>query len=556
MDFFQAAPRLRNTYTSDALLRESLDRLSRELHEGERSQLFGLGELAAGDLFDLIRSDQNDEPQLTHFDAWGLRIDHIELSKLWQRAMPMASEFGLVASAYDMKYGELARVHQFAMIHLFHASSGFATCPLAMTDGAAKALKASGNQTLNKRALPRLLSRDASVAWTSGQWMTERTGGSDVGISETIARPNEDSSYGLYGTKWFTSATTSQMALTLARPCGNPPGGSGLALFYLETRDEAGALNGITIHRLKDKLGTRHVPTAELLLQGARAHAVVGLRDGIKNIAPMLSTTRTWNAACAASQMRRCTDLAKAYAKIRVAFGAPLIEKPLHRETLAWMEAETAAAFLFALRTAQLLGREEHGCASEQELKLLRLLTPIVKLLTAKQAVSVASEALESMGGAGYVENTGFPHLLRDSQVFSIWEGTTNVLSLDLLRAIGRDGDLSAVEHEVERCVTRAHAEDRAAGAEAQRAVAHASAFLARMRGEASGPRHQEAAARAFALTLGRALELALLVEHSAFQHAENLARTAGAAARRLVQQGIDTLHDDDPNTDNALLCD
>src|SRR5262249_44260307 len=154
--------------------------------------------------------------------------------------------------------------------------------------------------------------------------------GSDVGLTETVARPVEQGRYRLYGTKWFTSATTSQMALTLARPEGNPPGGRGLALFYVEMLGADGKKNGITINRLKDKLGTRKVPTAELTLDAALATAVAGTSDGIRAISPMLNVTRAWNAIGALAGMRRGLALARDYAKRRVQFGAPLAEKPLH----------------------------------------------------------------------------------------------------------------------------------------------------------------------------------------------------------------------------------
>jgi acyl-CoA dehydrogenase len=552
MAFFQKAPRLANSFDTDTLLQQVLTRLAPDLLERERASLSNLGALATGDLFDLVMNDSDDEPKLTKFDPWGRRVERIELSRLWQRAQPIATQFGLVGAAYEANYGEFSRVHQMALIQLFHPSSGVATCPLAMTDGAAKTLRSTGNQALIERAFARLTSRDPALAWTSGQWMTERTGGSDVAISETIARPNDDGTFGLYGTKWFTSATTSEMALTLARPEGNPPGGSGLALFYLEQRLPDGSMNGIQVNRLKDKLGTRHVPTAELLLEGARAVPVVGTRDGIKNITPMLAITRTWNAGCAVSQMRRATDLAKAYARVRVAFGAPLMDKPLHQTTLAWMEAETAAGFLFAMRIAHILGREEHNVATDTEKQFLRLATPILKLLTAKQGVAVTSEALEAFGGAGYVEDTGLPHMLRDAQVLPIWEGTTNVLSLDLLRALGKEGTLEPIAREVDRCAKLAHGSDAAAAKAAGDAVAHASRWLVET--FAHGPKLAEGAARALALTVGRALEVALLVEHAAYQHANGLAVTAGAAARALVAQGIDVLPKTDMSADRELL--
>jgi len=230
------------------------------------------------------------------------------------------------------------------------------------------------------------------------------------------------------------------MALTLARPEGGAPGGKGLAMFYVETRDEHGRPNGLSIDRLKDKLGTRKLPTAELTLEGTPAVPVGELANGVRAISTVLNITRTWNAVAAIAYMRRGLALARAYAKARVAFGAPLAQQPLHADTLAGLQAEFEAAFHLAFFVVELLGRDECGEASEEQQALLRILTPVAKLTTGRQSVAVVSEVLEAFGGAGYVEETGLPALLRDAQVFSIWEGTTNVLSLDALRAIGARG--------------------------------------------------------------------------------------------------------------------
>ena len=159
------------------------------------------------------------------------------------------------------------------------------------------------------------------------------------------------------------------------------------------------------------------VPTAELLLDGAIAAPVKGLSDGVKNIAPMLTITRMWNAVGAVAGMRRALALARDYAGRRVAFGAPLAEKALHLETLADLQAVFEGAFHLTFRVVELVGRDEAEGLGERETALLRLLTPIAKLTTGKQVVSVASETLECFGGAGYVENTGLPRLLRDAQV-------------------------------------------------------------------------------------------------------------------------------------------
>ncbi len=538
MRFFQTPPALTNTFTSDPFFKKWLEvRLGAGVF-GEVAPLFErLGEIAGGSAEESLAAGRLDEPTLRPFDAWGNRIDEITLTRHWERMAEVATEFGLTAIPYEKKYGDQSRLVQMGLVYLFEPSSGVYSCPLAMTDGAARTLLATGNKALIDRALPRLTSRDGKTRWTSGQWMTERTGGSDVGLSETIAKKDGDS-WRLHGVKWFTSATTSEMALTLARPEGNPPGGAGLALFYVETRDARGALNGIRIHRLKDKLGTKMVPTAELTLEGAKAELVSGLTDGTKNISPMLAITRTWNALCAAGGMRRVIALATDYAQKREAFGAPLSKKALHVDTLAKIVAEQRGALVLALRIAELLGKDEDGSIDEVERALLRLLVPLAKLVTGKQAVAVASEGLELFGGAGYVEDTGLPRLLRDAQVLPIWEGTTNVLSLDVFRVLHRGTTFEPIEAEVRRIKEMTKSEHAPLVEEASRALQHAAMWLVRTKD--AGPEAVEAGARRFALTLGRALELLYLVEAAAMgvdPQAIN-ARTFARTPVDLVEEG------------------
>ena len=555
MAFYQTPPELGNQYVADDVLRrylrntlpaDVLSRVEPELHE--------IAEIAGGDLYRAANAERNDEPVLTQWNAWGHRVDHIELSPLWKRAAKIAAEKGIVATAYEKKSGAYSRIHQFALLYLLDRSWHVYSCPLAMTDGAARTILASKNAELIDRALPRLTSRDPNTAWTSGQWMTERTGGSDVAICETVAKKVGDapSSWALYGTKWFSSATTSQMALTLGRPEGNPPGGSGLALFYVEMRKPDGSLNGILVNRLKEKLGTRMVPTAELTLDGALAIPVMGTSGGIKNITPMLTITRTWNAVCAVGGMRHGLELAKDYATRRVALGAPLAEKPLHVDTLAMLEAEYEGAFHLTFRAVELLGKEENGELGEHDAALLRLLTPIVKLTTAKQAVAVASEVLEAFGGAGYIEDTGLPRLLRDAQVLPIWEGTTNVLSLDLLRALAKTGSLEPIHREVHACIENADSSVKPAAEAAVRAVDHAQAWL--MKTMEGGPTAVEAGARRLALTLGRALELGYLVREATRSKAHGDHAKPAAAARRFARQGVDLIVDDSLSDHTTLL--
>jgi len=519
--FQQAAPALKNQYDDDRVLRSYLARvLPPDVLSDIEESLSEMGRLAGGELYELQLADRLNEPTLTQWDGWGNRIDKIELTPLWHRAERIAAEHGVVATAYELRHGSLSRVHQCALAYLFTPSTDIYSCPLAMTDGAARTLLNSGNQVLIDRAVPHLITRDPELFWTAGQWMTELTGGSDVGLSETVAKQEVGSNtFRLYGRKWFTSAIASQMALTLARPEGNPPGGRGLALFYLETRDEHGWPRNIQINRLKDKLGTRKVPTAELTLEGTPAQLVKGSADGVRNIAPLLNITRLWNGISAVSLMRRGLALSFDYASKRVAFGAPLSEKPLHVDTLATLQAEFEAAFHLAFYVAELTGRSETREISDEDAFLLRVLTPIMKLTTGKQAVMVASEVLESFGGAGYVEDTGLPVLLRDSQVLPIWEGTTNVLALDTLRALQTDGDaqqgLKRLERAVMSCLEGV-SDARLFGV-VRSALDHAASWLATSD-------EVEAGARRFSLTLGRTIELALLIKHAQWTSTDRFA--------------------------------
>ncbi len=555
MNFTQEPPELGNQYEDDRVLRSYLRRVFPDgVREDVKDQFKKMGAITAGELFELKMATLDQEPELVRWDAWGSRIDRIEPTDVWDRARELAVDYGLVAAAYEREHGEFSRVHQFALNYLFEPSADTYTCPLAMTDGAAKTLLESGNQTLIDRVLPHLTARDQEEFWTSGQWMTETTGGSDVGKSLTEAR-REDGEWRLYGRKWFTSAAASDMALTLARPEGNPEGGKGLALFFVRTRDEDGRPRSLRIHRLKDKLGTRKLPTAELSLEGTPAEPVDGLEDGVKKITPMLNITRTWNAVGAIGGMRRGIALARDYARKREAFGATLSEKPLHVDTLAGLQAEFEGAFHLTFRAVELLGRQEAGVMDDRERHLLRSLTPVVKLTTAKQAVTVASEVLESFGGAGYVEDTGLPGLLRNAQVLPIWEGTTNVLSLDFLRTLRRTERLEILRDEMERATADLqHTALIEAADTARTALDEALGWLERTFEE--DPDAVEAGARRVAMTVGRAFELAYLSRHAEWALDEEEDRRPAAAARRLRKNGVNRIRDVDPAASAALAND
>ena len=544
MDFQQPGPILRNQYRDDRVLREFLSRAmppaSLALAEADYD---ALGEHAAR-AWESARRSVPALPSLVQWDAWGARVDRIAVTPVWQQGAAMATRFGLVAAGHEPAFGALARIDQFVRVYLYHVASEFFTCPLAMSDGAATALKAAADAELRARAVPRLLSRDPASLWLSGQWMTELPGGSDVGRTETVARRADDGTWRLHGRKWFTSAVVGDMALALARPEGGGPGSAALALFLVETRDAAGGWNGIRIDRLKDKLGTRELPTAEIHLDDCRAELVGEPAHGVRLIAPVLTITRSWNAVCALATMRRCIALAIDHAHRREAFGRLLIEQPLHRATLARMQAAFEAAFQLVFHAAGLLGAVETGAAGADDEALLRVLVPLAKLWTGKLAVAIASETCEAFGGAGYIEDTGIPQLLRDAQVYPIWEGTTNVLALDCLRALG-SGSLDALLRRAESLLAEAGGDPCGIGA-ALRAAADWHEAQAKRRADL------EAGARGLAMTLARAWAAALLARHAA-----SLPQAAGDAARAALalfaRDGLVRLGVDMPATDRLL---
>ncbi|XDV17151.1 hypothetical protein PO909_016550 [Leuciscus waleckii] len=519
--FFQQRPLLTNPFTQDALLRAYLQR-----HlpvRGVQEELMRFGERVVCEVEALGRQCELNPPALQRYDPWGRRLDRILTCDAWAHLRRISAHEGLVAAAYERTYGEWSRVFQMSKMYLFAPSAGLYTCPLAMTDGAAKVIETLGMPA--RKAFERLTTRDDKRFWTSGQWMTERRGGSDVSSgTETVAKRQQDGWFKLYGFKWFTSATDADMTLTLARVTDEhgrtTPGSRGLSLFLAEVWDSDGSSNGIEVQRLKDKLGTRQVPTAELLLDGMNARLLSEEGRGVASIANMLTITRIYNTVCAVAAMRRIVHLSREYACKRSAFGKLLKDHALHVQTLSRMEVETRAAFLLTMEVCRLLGREENRSASEREILLLRLMTPVAKLYTAKQAVSVVSEGLESFGGQGYIEDTGLPSMLRDAQVLSIWEGTTNVLSLDVLRSIEKSSGsvLQAFFSDERLQPAEASPALRPALASLRASLSALKRFCETAASRPTGA--IELSARDLAYSLARVYMGALLVDHAAWEHA------------------------------------
>jgi alkylation response protein AidB-like acyl-CoA dehydrogenase len=444
-NFLQTPPKLNNEFTEDVFLQDYLKTfLPEKMLQEIQPDLEQFGKNVATTYIDWAREAETNPPQLIQFNAWGKRVDEIKVSQGWLNLEKVAATEGLVAIGYERKYAEHSRLYQFTKLYLYTASSAIYTCPLAMTDGAARLIELFGNDFLKEHAYKGLTSRNPETFKTSGQWMTERTGGSDVSRSMTLAYPDGED-YLLKGHKWFTSAITADMAFTLAST-EQPEAGkrAPLSLFYLPIRNSDGTLNGIEVEALKDKLGTKALPTAQLLLTGVKSKMVGEKGKGVRTIATLFNITRIYNTISAVSYLRRAFALCKAYSSNREAFGQKIENHVLHQKSLREMEIAYQSNTMLALFLTQLLGKEDCNKASETEKSLLRLLTPVAKLFTAKQAIQYASEHIEMFGGIGYLEDSGIPSMLRDAQVLSIWEGTTNVLSLDMLRAVEKENGLTA----------------------------------------------------------------------------------------------------------------
>ncbi len=534
--FLQTPPILPSSWTSDRTLRESVVfHLGDDAFELAADELEAMGELAvAPATLELAARAETEPPRLVPYSAWGERVDEIIVSDAYSELGRIGVEAGVTALPYeDTPYQAKARVVWAALLHMWGPSSALYSCPVAMTDGAARTLLLHGDLD-DIAVVGHLTTRDPATAWTSGQWMTETAGGSDVSRTGTVARRDGSGTWRLYGTKWFTSATTSEMALTLARPEGAPEGSRGLALFRVHRHLEEGP-NAITVRRLKEKLGTRALPTAELELEGAVAYPVGDPLDGagVRRISTMLNITRIHNSLGATAAITRGLSWARAYARVREAFGTRLADLPAHRATLADMAVDHAASLALTMRCCELMGTVEHGSASAEETALLRGLTPLTKLTTGRWSIAAVTEAMEAVGGVGYCEDSTIPALVRNTHVIPIWEGTTNVLALDFLRATQRSDALQVLVADAAEALARA---DHPAVISAVESCTSALRAIGDRIGQDAVT--DPAQARSIALGLGATYACARLCLQGTWAAQRGDHRTA-AAAVRLAARGL-----------------
>ncbi|KAK2786490.1 hypothetical protein FQN52_007795 [Onygenales sp. PD_12] len=487
--FILSPPPLQNPYTSDAVIQRILQwYLPSDIISNISPKLEKFGsEAISAEINSLIGNAETQQPYIKTRNVWGGRydVDRLITSEGWRGLGKWGISNGVVALGYEDTFGSHRRIVQHAFNYLYSAASAAYSCPVSMTSGAARLIRLLLPSIPQDHPLyeiyGRLTARENN--WISAQWMTERPGGSDVRNTETIAvyspLPTKSGRFGrvdegdylLSGFKFFSSATDCNVALLLAK-CEDGQ----LSLFVAPTRkktinvdgQEEEATNGIHIHRLKNKMGTKELPTAELELKGVRAHMVGPKGRGVATIATLLNVTRGHNFITGLSCFRRALDIAKSFARGRTTIEQPLWTFPMHLRVLAQLEVKHRGYLQLAFFTTSLLSFADNGFPShvgEQygPLKtsteitsiVLRALTSTSKAVICKMATLAFQDCQEAMGGVGYMDEPDEPEfnvsrLWRDTASNSVWEGTTNVLASETVRHLARPRNLNMFSQWIE----------------------------------------------------------------------------------------------------------
>ncbi|MCR8695325.1 acyl-CoA dehydrogenase family protein [Rhodococcus pyridinivorans] len=397
----------------------------------------------AADRLDALAATANAHPPVLHqYDPDGERIDRIEYHPAYLELRRAAySEYGLSALSHrpihDWTDTPPHLVKYLASYLFVQAEFGLA-CPVSMTDAAARTLRMFGDPEVFGPWIDGLTSTDPATALTGAMFMTETQAGTDIAKTGTRAE-FDGTAWRLTGRKWFASNPDADVVITLARfPGGDENSTRGVGMFMLPKRLPDGSRNSYTIDRLKDKLGTRSMPSGEVTLHGAYALQVGDLDRGFRQMTEMLNTSRLSNAMRSSALIRRAVRDAVAHTRDRVVFGKSLFDQPLMRATLLPLLLDAEAALALVAYSGATLDRADHG--DEQARSVVRILTPVAKHYICKRARTVTGEAMEIRGGSGYIEDRAFARLVRDSHLGSIWEGSSNVIALDVLRSMRKNG--------------------------------------------------------------------------------------------------------------------
>jgi alkylation response protein AidB-like acyl-CoA dehydrogenase len=402
-----------------------------------RTKLSEFGRVVATDIEPAVQIVEGNRefPKLHPFDELGQLTERIEFHPAHDRAAQAAWASGILATAlnYDGAF-ELAGL----FFLLSHVGEGGQACPIVCTIGLRRAIENRASQSLKDRYLSGLITTDSNVALRGSQFLTEVQGGSDVGAVATIATPDEETpgAWRLTGEKWFCSVADADLFAVVARPAGAEPGTKGLGCFLVPRSLDGITPNGFRIRRLKDKLGTRGLASAEIDFNAAVAFPIGEVSAGF-NIAvtELLNTSRWLNALGSTGIMSRVYIEASSFAHRRTAFGKSIDSYDGVREQLAVIRVEGAAALASTMALTELVGKIDEGIATAEDLALHRFLVNANKYVTSITASDVVHRGIEVLGGNGTIEDfSPLPRLYRDAVVFESWEGTHNVLCAQVRR--------------------------------------------------------------------------------------------------------------------------
>ncbi|MDB5078694.1 MAG: alkylation response protein [Chloroflexi bacterium] len=399
------------------------------------------GGICARQVEPLVETADKNGPTLKQFNRRGERVDELVYHPAYHEIGKLVYGFGLAGMSNQPGFRGLDRpasqLVKFAAMYLFDQVEGSISCPVSMTDTLARVLNTYAAPQLIDMYLPRLTSQDYGQLYTGAMFMTEKTGGSDVGATTTVAVANEEW-WELSGGKWFCSNVGADLILTLARPEGAVAGTRGLSLFLIPRILPDGEPNSYLINRLKDKLGTRAMASGEVTFQSTKAYLIEPLDRGFVMMMEMVNGTRLHSGVAGAAVLRRSVIEATLHGKERKAFGLPLAEQPLYADRLADMIVDSDAATALFLETAYRLDKSDQSQSADDRI-LSRLLISLLKRYATDHGVKAAQTALEMRGGNGYIEDWPNARLLRDAYVQIIWEGGINMVAFDVLRTLERD---------------------------------------------------------------------------------------------------------------------
>ena len=419
--------------------------------------LDALGALAGGRLNQLADLADKHPPVLHHRDRFGRDEEWIEVHPAYDEIRRLAfGRFGMHAMTnragvlgWPEKMPLLAKQ---AFFYLFSQAEFGVLCPVNLTDCTSDLLERYGSEALKARYLDGMRTQDMDALLYGAQFMTEKIGGSDAGAAElTAVRDGEN--WRLYGEKWFCSNTDGDIAVLLARPEGAREGSRGLGLFLMPRTLPDGTRNAYRIVRLKDKLGSKSMPSGEIVFDGAVAYQLGALDRGMKQMLEMVNPSRVSHLTRAAGMMRRCLNEAMQVARHRNAFGKRVIDHPLMRRQLVKMMIKTEQSLSALMLTTTMMARDDDPVAA----KLVRILTPIGKYRASRDNIAVATAAMEARGGNGYIEDWPNARLVRDSHLGVIWDGTSSVNALDVIqRAVGKERAHLALGESLGACLAEA----------------------------------------------------------------------------------------------------